>query len=143
MSFQLEFSTIYAVQGLSLQVGAGERVGVVGESGSGKSITALSIMRMVPFPGKITEGEIIFAGQELVGLSRRDAPGPRTSDRHDPAKPADIAQPRADRRGRTSRRSCRSTSGSTRTSPVLARSSCSPRWGSPTRLRGCSSTRTA
>ncbi|HTT88745.1 MAG TPA: ABC transporter ATP-binding protein [Acidimicrobiales bacterium] len=71
VSFKMEFNTIYAVQGLSLDVRAGERVGVVGESGSGKSITALSVMQMVPAPGKVTQGEIIFAGQELVGLSRK------------------------------------------------------------------------
>ncbi len=47
---------------------AGERLGVVGESGSGKSISALSVMQMVPSPGKITGGEILYAGQELRGL---------------------------------------------------------------------------
>jgi oligopeptide/dipeptide ABC transporter ATP-binding protein len=71
VSFQMEFNTIYAVQGLSLEVRAGERVGIVGESGSGKSITALSVMQMVPLPGRITGGEIVFAGQDLVGLSRK------------------------------------------------------------------------
>jgi oligopeptide/dipeptide ABC transporter ATP-binding protein len=71
VSFPMEFNTIYAVQGLSLEVRPGERVGVVGESGSGKSITALSVMQMVPSPGKITGGQIFFAGQELTGLSRK------------------------------------------------------------------------
>ena len=68
VSFQLGQNTIYAVQGLSLHVDAGERVGVVGESGSGKSMTALSIMQMVPSPGRITDGEIFFDGQELLDL---------------------------------------------------------------------------
>jgi oligopeptide/dipeptide ABC transporter ATP-binding protein len=71
VSFKMEYNTIYAVQGLNLGIRAGERVGVVGESGSGKSITALSVMQMVPSPGRVTKGEIFFAGQELVGLSRR------------------------------------------------------------------------
>jgi oligopeptide/dipeptide ABC transporter ATP-binding protein len=71
VSFRMEFNTIYAVQGLSLEVRAGERVGVVGESGSGKSITALSVMQMVPAPGKVTGGAIYFAGQDLVKLSGR------------------------------------------------------------------------
>ena len=71
VSFPMEFNTIYAVQGLSLDVRPGERLGVVGESGSGKSITALSIMQMVPSPGRITGGEIVFAGQQLVGLGRK------------------------------------------------------------------------
>ncbi len=43
---------------------------MVGESGSGKSISALSIMQMVPSPGRVTKGEIYYAGQQLVGLSR-------------------------------------------------------------------------
>ncbi len=70
VSFKMERSTIYAVQGLNLEVRAGERLGLVGESGSGKSISALSIVQMVPSPGRITDGEIIFNGQQLVGLKR-------------------------------------------------------------------------
>jgi oligopeptide/dipeptide ABC transporter ATP-binding protein len=70
VSFPLERRTIYALQGLSLQVRVGERVGVVGESGSGKSVSALAVMQMVPSPGKITGGEIIFEGQNLLGKSR-------------------------------------------------------------------------
>ena len=69
VSFRLERNTIYAVQGLSLQVRAGERVGVVGESGSGKSVSALSVMRMVPSPGRITGGQIVFEGRDLLRLS--------------------------------------------------------------------------
>jgi oligopeptide/dipeptide ABC transporter ATP-binding protein len=68
VSFELERSTVYAVQGLSLHVRAGERLGVVGESGSGKSISALSVMQMVPSPGKITSGEIVFAGEDMRAL---------------------------------------------------------------------------
>lgn len=47
----------------------GDFLGLVGESGSGKSVTALSIMRLVPDPGKIVEGKILFGGQNLVDLS--------------------------------------------------------------------------
>ncbi len=54
VSFALERSTVYAVQGLNLRVRAGERLGIVGESGSGKSVSAQSIMRMVPSPGRVT-----------------------------------------------------------------------------------------
>jgi oligopeptide/dipeptide ABC transporter ATP-binding protein len=68
VSFKLERSTVYAVQGLSLQLRAGERLGVVGESGSGKSISALSIMQMVPPPGVITAGQIHFEGSDLRAL---------------------------------------------------------------------------
>jgi oligopeptide/dipeptide ABC transporter ATP-binding protein len=72
VSFRLERSTIYAVQGLSLHVRAGERVGVVGESGSGKSVSAQAVMRMVPLPGRITAGEIVFEGRDLLRLSTAD-----------------------------------------------------------------------
>ena len=59
-----------AVNGLSLAVGEGERVGLVGESGSGKSVTALSIMRLVDPPaGRIVKGEIRFRGRDLLTLS--------------------------------------------------------------------------
>jgi oligopeptide/dipeptide ABC transporter ATP-binding protein len=68
VSFRLERSTVYAVQGLSLDVRAGERVGLVGESGSGKTVSAMSVMRMVPSPGKITGGQVIFEGQDLLRL---------------------------------------------------------------------------
>ena len=69
VSFPLERSTIHALQGLSLHVRAGERLGVVGESGSGKSVTAQSVMRMVPSPGRVTSGQILFEGHDILGLS--------------------------------------------------------------------------
>lgn len=69
VSFRLERSTIYAVQGFSLQVHAGERIGLVGESGSGKSISALSVMQMVPSPGRVSGGQVLFEGQDLLALS--------------------------------------------------------------------------
>jgi oligopeptide/dipeptide ABC transporter ATP-binding protein len=51
---------VKAVDGVSLHVNKGETLGIVGESGSGKTVTALSIMRIVPPPGKIVEGEVLF-----------------------------------------------------------------------------------
>jgi oligopeptide/dipeptide ABC transporter ATP-binding protein len=68
VSFPLRQNTIYAVQGLTMHVEAGERLGVVGESGSGKSVTALSIMRMVPWPGRYDSGAVLFDGQDLLHL---------------------------------------------------------------------------
>jgi oligopeptide/dipeptide ABC transporter ATP-binding protein len=56
------------VDGLSLQVGDGERVGLVGESGSGKSITALACLGLVPEPGRITDGTVIVAGRDIASL---------------------------------------------------------------------------
>jgi oligopeptide/dipeptide ABC transporter ATP-binding protein len=57
-----------AVGGVSFQVGAREAVGLVGESGSGKSMTALSIMRLIPEPGRIVKGQVFFKGRDLLRL---------------------------------------------------------------------------
>ena len=62
----LRKSVVKAVDGVSLTVEAGETVGVVGESGCGKSITAMSVMRLLPAGGRITGGNIRFNGQEIT-----------------------------------------------------------------------------
>jgi oligopeptide/dipeptide ABC transporter ATP-binding protein len=68
--FYTESGTAKAVDGLDLDIQAGEVVGLVGESGSGKSVTALSILRLIPDPpGKIVSGEILFGGRDLLQLS--------------------------------------------------------------------------
>jgi oligopeptide/dipeptide ABC transporter ATP-binding protein len=62
-----------AVDGVSYSLEKGETVGVVGESGCGKSVTALSVLRLIPDPpGKIVDGEIVFEGTDLLGLSSAD-----------------------------------------------------------------------
>lgn len=59
-----------AVRDVSISIYPGETLGLVGESGSGKSVTSLSIMRLIPNPpGKITGGQILFQGQDLLALS--------------------------------------------------------------------------
>lgn len=59
-----------AVDGISLSVKRGETLGIVGESGCGKSVTALSILRLIPDPpGKIVGGEILFEGRDILRLS--------------------------------------------------------------------------
>ena len=64
---------VKAVDGVSFDLKAGETLGIVGESGSGKSMTALSIMRLVPEPGgRIVGGRIMFDGEDLVELSGND-----------------------------------------------------------------------
>ena len=69
VSFPTEENTFHAVRGISLSLSTGSVLALVGESGSGKSMTALSIMRLVPPPGFISSGEIIFEGQNLLTLS--------------------------------------------------------------------------
>jgi oligopeptide/dipeptide ABC transporter ATP-binding protein len=64
----LKQGTVRAVDGVSFHVDAGETVGIVGESGSGKSMTALSIMRLLPRTGRIVSGSIRFKGRELTNL---------------------------------------------------------------------------
>jgi oligopeptide/dipeptide ABC transporter ATP-binding protein len=58
-----------AVDGLNLAVLPGEMVGLVGESGCGKSLTALSILRLVPPPGRVVGGRILFQGEDLLTAS--------------------------------------------------------------------------
>ncbi|NUN51514.1 MAG: ABC transporter ATP-binding protein [Planctomycetaceae bacterium] len=61
--------TAKAVSGVSLEVRAGEVLGIVGESGSGKSVTALSFIRLIPDPpGRIVAGEVWFKGRDLLKL---------------------------------------------------------------------------
>ena len=62
-----------AVDGVSLKVDAGETVAIVGESGCGKSLTALAVMRLLPYPpAKITGGAVRFMGRDLASLSDRE-----------------------------------------------------------------------
>lgn len=64
---------VKAVDDVSFTIDKGETLGVVGESGSGKSITALSILRLIPTPpGKIVSGEIWFDGKDLLKLSDKE-----------------------------------------------------------------------
>jgi oligopeptide/dipeptide ABC transporter ATP-binding protein len=60
--------TIGAVEDVSFQVDEGEAIGIVGESGSGKSVSALSILRLVPMPGRVTGGAIRLRGTDLLTL---------------------------------------------------------------------------
>ncbi len=61
-------SEVNAVNGVSFSMAAGESLALVGESGSGKSMTALSILGLVPKPGRVTSGEVRFRGRDLLTL---------------------------------------------------------------------------
>jgi peptide/nickel transport system ATP-binding protein len=83
VSFPLDEGTVRAVEGVDLTLRRGEVLGVVGESGCGKSITAHSVLRIIPHPGRIDGGQILFHrpgksganGNGVVDLARLDPTG--------------------------------------------------------------------
>ena len=64
--FFTDRGVVRAVDGLSLEVGRGESIGIVGESGSGKSVTFLSVLKLIQYPGRIVSGSILFDGEDLL-----------------------------------------------------------------------------
>ncbi len=79
--FHTDDGTARSVDGVSFEVDRGETLGVVGESGCGKSVTALSIMRLVPAPpGEIVGGEILYNGKDLLKFSEDQMRGIRGND---------------------------------------------------------------
>jgi peptide/nickel transport system ATP-binding protein len=71
-NLRTSFGSVHAVDNVSFNVRRGEAVALVGESGCGKSVTAMSIMRLVAPPGKITAGEVRFKGRNLAALSENE-----------------------------------------------------------------------
>ena len=79
--FNTSAGTIKAVNDVSFELREGETLGLVGESGCGKSVTALSIMRLVPSPpGRIVSGDVIFQGQNLLKISEEEMQNVRGRD---------------------------------------------------------------
>ena len=79
--FNTSAGTIKAVNDVSFKLREGETLGLVGESGCGKSVTALSIMRLVPSPpGRIVSGDVIFQGQNLLKISEAEMQNVRGRD---------------------------------------------------------------
>jgi oligopeptide/dipeptide ABC transporter ATP-binding protein len=78
--FTTDDGVVKAVDGVSFHIARGETLAVVGESGSGKSVTSLSIMRLVPPPGRIASGSIRLDGEDLLGLSTARMRGIRGND---------------------------------------------------------------
>ena len=70
-TFDVPGGQIQAVDDISFDLRRGETLGLVGESGSGKSVTALSMLRLVQPPGRITAGSILFNGRDLLTLTER------------------------------------------------------------------------
>ncbi|MCD6508592.1 ABC transporter ATP-binding protein [Candidatus Poribacteria bacterium] len=75
--FFIEEGVVKAVDGLSFILNRGETMALVGESGCGKTATALSIMRLLPPPGRVVGGEINFDGRDLLKLSPKEMRGIR------------------------------------------------------------------
>lgn len=71
-SFFTHIGEVQAVRGVSFNLDKGEALGIVGESGSGKSVTSMSVMRLLQYPGKVKSGEIIFKGEELTTKSAKE-----------------------------------------------------------------------
>jgi len=68
--FFTDEGVVRAVDGVDFHIDKGETLGIVGESGCGKSVTALSIMRLIPTPpGRIVEGSITYDGKNLLSLT--------------------------------------------------------------------------
>ena len=71
--FKTDEGMVHAVDGVDLTIDEGETLGVVGESGCGKSVTAFSVMRLLPIPpARIVAGEILWRGRDLLKLSEAE-----------------------------------------------------------------------
>src|SRR5436190_18258773 len=72
VAFWTQRGTVYAVNGVSFAVDAGETLGIVGESGCGKSVTSLAVMGILPRAGRVKSGRAVFDGRDLLTLGDRE-----------------------------------------------------------------------
>jgi dipeptide transport system ATP-binding protein len=72
VQFGAHETSVAAVDGLDLQIDAGEVVGIVGESGSGKSVTSLALMGLIDYPGRVSATRMAFDGRDLLGMKERE-----------------------------------------------------------------------
>lgn len=71
--FRTDDGVVHAVNGVSFSIDEGETLGIVGESGCGKSVTALSILRLIPEPpGQIVSGKVLFQGRDLLSVGNQE-----------------------------------------------------------------------
>ncbi len=68
-NLRVRFNGFTAVDGVDLDVAAGELLGIVGESGSGKSVSMMAVMGLIDAPGTVTAGALRFDGQDLLAMS--------------------------------------------------------------------------
>jgi len=72
VQFWTQRGTVYAVNGVSFEIAAGETLGIVGESGCGKSVTSLALLGILPRAGRVTSGHASFGGRDLLRLPDRE-----------------------------------------------------------------------
>ncbi len=81
VGFVTDRGSIHPVRDVSLSIYPGQTVALVGESGCGKSVTAMSVLRLIPSPpGKVLGGQVLFEGRDLLKLSEREMRGVRGKD---------------------------------------------------------------
>src|SRR5437763_14158923 len=67
--FFTDDGVVQAVDGVTFDLMPGETLGIVGESGCGKSMTALSMLRLVPEPGRVTGGQVLYRGRDVLKMT--------------------------------------------------------------------------
>jgi oligopeptide/dipeptide ABC transporter ATP-binding protein len=72
VEFWTQRGTVYAVNGISFEIAAGETLGIVGESGCGKSVTSLALLGILARAGRVTKGRALFEGRDLLALKEAE-----------------------------------------------------------------------